>query len=299
MNGGRKGMRRAVRILGAGVLCALLSAALLLFAEKKEVLQPARIVFAGTKDDADCAILRSRDACVVIDTGEEQDAAHILELLCREEAGQIDCLILTHPDKDHIGGAPILLENIPVKQIVTPCYDREKETYDALLEQAEEQGVNVLTLTDSQVFYYGELTVRIWPPEKKHYEKDNDYSLAALVEHGGVRLFFAGDAQKKRMKELLTYRLSQVDLYKVSHHGRDLTTGARLILSIQPAYAVVTADAPGPEIERALRAADARVICTRGRDAVFISDGECLTEPSLFPEIYALNDLLITRFSHG
>ena len=57
---------------------------------------------------ADCAILLSQDTCVMIDTGEEQDAEHILTLLEQEQVEKIDCLILTHPDKDHIGGLYIL-----------------------------------------------------------------------------------------------------------------------------------------------------------------------------------------------
>lgn len=246
---------------------------------KREITEAAEILFAGTQDDADCAVLLSQGACVMIDTGEEQDAAHILELLDQEGVKQIDCLILTHPDKDHIGGAPMLLETLPVQTVLVPDYGQEKEHYDALLEQAEELGssVSVLAPARSREYSYGELELRIWPPEEAFYEKDNDYSLAVLVRHGDVKLFFAGDAQKKRMKELQTYRLPEVELYKVSYHGRDLTTGAKLIGSIRPQYAVVTADEPGQEIRQALTAAGAQIFCTRGKDVRFVSDGKSLT----------------------
>ena len=39
-----------------------------------EVTREAKFLFAGTKEDADCSILLSGDTCVVIDTGEEEDA---------------------------------------------------------------------------------------------------------------------------------------------------------------------------------------------------------------------------------
>lgn len=277
-------MKRAGRHSTVGMLlcmvgvCVLLGAfaMFLLCPGSREDVQPAKILFAGTEDDADCAILLSQDTCVMIDTGEEQDAEHILTLLEQEQVEKIDCLILTHPDKDHIGGAPALMEALSVDRIVVPDYGQEKESYETLIETAEALGssITVMAPAHSRDLRFGDLSLCIWPPEEAYYEKDNDYSLAVLVRHGGVKMFFAGDAQKRRMKELLTYSLPKVDLYKVSYHGRDLTTGARLIGSIRPRYAVVTADAPGPEIEQALRLAGAQVYCTRGQDAVFVSDGE-------------------------
>ena len=255
-------MKRAGRHSTVGMLlcmvgvCVLLGAfaMFLLRPGSREDVQPAKILFAGTEDDADCAILLSQDTCVMIDTGEEQDAEHILTLLEQEQVEKIDCLILTHPDKDHIGGAPALMEALSVDRIVVPDYGQEKESYETLIETAEALGssITVMAPAHSRDLRFGDLSLCIWPPEEAYYEKDNDYSLAVL----------------------LTYSLPQVDLYKVSYHGRDLTTGARLIGSIRPRYAVVTADAPGSEIEQALRLAGAQVYCTRGQDAVFVSDGE-------------------------
>ena len=65
--------------------------------------------------------------------------------------------------------------------------------------------ITVMAPAHSRDLRFGDLSLCIWPPEEAYYEKDNDYSLAVLVRHGGVKMFFAGDAQKRRMKELLTY----------------------------------------------------------------------------------------------
>ncbi len=281
MNRDRKFVILRSRMVGACILCVVLAAAFLLSGRSKTVpdlssrsVESARILFAGTKDDADCVIVLNGDVCVMIDSGEEQDAEHILALLRREGVEEIACLILTHPDKDHIGGAPTLLENFPIQKIVVPDYDQPKDSYDVLLEQAEELEISVLTLEEREELCYKELSLSIWPPEETYYDKDNNYSLAVLAEYGEVKMFFAGDAQKKRMKELLQYNLPQVDLYKVSYHGRNLTSGVKLIDIIRPQYAVVTAAAPGKEIELALTSVDAQIVCTRGQDALFVSDGK-------------------------
>ncbi len=268
-------MGMVIRVTGICVLCTALTGLLMLF-EGKEAEHQVRVLFAGTKDDADCAVLLSLGYCAVIDTGEEQDGDHILALLKEAGVNRIDCLILTHPDKDHIGGAPALLEQMPIQLIVAPYYSQQNDDYDALLGQAKALGIDIMTPARSRELNYGELSLRIWPPQETYYEQDNDYSLAVLAQHGDVKMFFAGDAQKKRIKELLTYHLPQVELYKVSYHGRNLKIGARLIEAICPEYAVVTAEAPGGQIEKALLSADSQIICTRGRDAVFVSDGRSL-----------------------
>lgn len=106
-----------LRAAGVCALCAALLAGWYLL-ENREVTREAKFLFAGTKEDADCSILLSGDTCVVIDTGEEEDAPHILELLKDNKVEKINCLILTHPDKDHIGGASYLLDQIPVVQVL-------------------------------------------------------------------------------------------------------------------------------------------------------------------------------------
>jgi len=62
--------------------CLAFFAAALLFmgcSSRAEALGAARFVFAGTHNDADCAVLTSGSACVVIDTGEEEDGEKLID----------------------------------------------------------------------------------------------------------------------------------------------------------------------------------------------------------------------------
>lgn len=247
--------------------------------------QAAEILFAGTKDDADCAIFLSRGACVVIDTGEAQDGEHILSLLEEKDVETIDCLILTHPDKDHIGGAAQIFEKVPVKQVVAPYYTKNNTRYEDLQFQMANLSIPCITLLRGKELVFGELAFYIWPPEKLDYEGDNDYSLAVLVCHGSVRMFFGGDAQKQRIKEYMRYKIGKVDLYKVSYHGRDIAAQTLLIQELAPDYAIVTAKEAGEMTKQALEGVSAQIFFTREQDICFQSDGEklILLETS-FPE---------------
>ena len=74
------------------------------------------IVFVGTKDDADCTIMQIKEEGklknIMIDTGEEQDAKHIIEILEQYQIEELDLLIITHPDKDHIGGLEAIVQSL-------------------------------------------------------------------------------------------------------------------------------------------------------------------------------------------
>ena len=48
----------------------------------------------------------------MIDTGEAENAPRILEALKEKNVDHLDALIISHFDKDHVGGAAQILENI-------------------------------------------------------------------------------------------------------------------------------------------------------------------------------------------
>lgn len=274
-------------LLRAAAVC-LLGAALIgswYLLKNREVSRDAEFIFVGTRNDADCSLLLNGDFCVMIDTGEKKDGPHILEVLQSKEIDRIDCLILTHPDKDHIGGALLLTDEIPIDQVFIPPMGEEKaeignrvkekpSLYEEVLEQFAEKEIPVKSLFKEHHLRYGDLDIRIFPPKKPYYKKDNDYSLAALVKHGRVSAFYAGDAEKERLGELLKTRLPEVDLYKTAHHGRKSKRGGELIEKLKPRYAVVTSEKAEQGINEAFRRTGTEVFTSVNRDLSFHSNGE-------------------------
>ena len=67
---------------------------------------------------ADCAILMTEDHTVVIDTGEVEDADTILDVLSDYHRDTIDLLLISHYDKDHVGGAAELIDSLTVRRVI-------------------------------------------------------------------------------------------------------------------------------------------------------------------------------------
>lgn len=236
--------------------------------------EDAYFYFLQTAEDADCTLLLSGGYSILIDTGEAQDYEAICALLQEQNLERIDCLILTHPDKDHIGSAQALAEVYPIGLVVEPYYARKKDRLQALHDTLDAQGIPRLTLSRLRHFTYGDLGLTVYPPEKTNYKKDNNYSLAIEVTHGAVSLFFAGDAYTARTKELLELPLHSVDLYHASYHGRDYENGTELLEALSPRYVVVTSDQAGKDTQQSCDALGCQVFYTRSGTVWMRSDGK-------------------------
>lgn len=242
--------------------------------DNRGAVHEAKFIFVGTTQDADCAILLSGDSCIMVDTGEAVDAEHIVDILKTNEVERIDCMILTHPDQDHVGGASYIIDQLPVTQIITPYFAGEKQVYNELMQKVEVMNIPVQTLSRDRLYTYADMNIRVFSPEKFHYNEANDYSLAVLVEHGDNAMFLAGDAQKDRIEELMTLELPEIHIYKTAYHGRDTQLSGDLIEMVQPEFAVVTAAEPEKETAELFQSLGTQVVTTVGKDCTFVSDGE-------------------------
>ena len=238
-------------------------------------VEPMDIIFIKTKDDADCTLLINRDKTVMIDTGEETDYDAIIEVLEQYHVDKIDCMILTHPDKDHIGSALSLLKNYTVELVVEPYYNLANDRFETINDWIEAERIDCLIPTRERKIVLGDMRLTIYPPEEFSYDNDNNYSLALKISHGENDLFFAGDAVRKRTEELLKLPLENVDLYKMSYHGREYEGSQALLEKLNPEYVVVTARKAESEIENMLIGLN--VYYTVGTGACFSSDGERIT----------------------
>ena len=173
---------------------------------------------------ADCTILTDGAHTVLIDCAETDDGETILSVLKENRISQIDLLIVTHFDKDHIGGVPEVLSSFSVLHVIEPDYapeNPEAEAYTAYRATLELASITPEAVSDALDVTLGDMQLSILGAGGAAYEKntDNNNSLVVTVTHCENRFFFAGDIEKQRIADLLEAGVSSCDVLKVPHHG--------------------------------------------------------------------------------
>jgi beta-lactamase superfamily II metal-dependent hydrolase len=230
---------------------------------------------------ADCILLRNGSNAVMIDTGMDEDTKTILNYLNKYNITSLDCLIITHFDKDHVGGADGIIKNIDVKKIIQPNYEGSNKDYKQYIQAMNEKGIKSDKLTKDTKITIGDMKLVISVP-KHDFEKngDNDFSLVTSVYYGEKSFLFAGDAEKKRIKELLKDGLGQYDYLKVPHHGREAENSDDFFKTVKPKIAVITCSKEHPADEavlKTLKKLGAEVYEADTKNVIVHSDGINLT----------------------
>ena len=227
-------MKRARRILAAWLLCVLLTACA---AQTGETAGLTVDILSTGKSDS--ILIRMDDLTVLLDAADADDTGTIRAALENGAVKCIDCLLLSHFDKDHIGAAAWVLENYPVARILSPDYPEDSEAYAALLRIAEEKAIPWERLHESVTLETENGTLTVDPPDEV-YEDDNNNSLICELAYGEYALLFTGDALKKRLNSFLPEAAEHYDFIKLPHHGDDNKALTALLEATHPDYAAET-----------------------------------------------------------
>ncbi len=234
-----------------------------------------KIVFFGL-GKSDSIYIEEGDKSMLIDAGLKEDKERILWKLKKLGVRKLDYLILTHPDKDHIGSASYILEEFEIGQLIQSKHFKASKREKRIARVVEEKNINNLIVKEDLGFDLGGLKVKIFSPKKDKYKKDNDYSLVTLIEDGELNYLFPGDAEKELLDEILELDLPKIDLYKVAHHARENVNSKRMIQKISPEYSVISNIQGRGEVDKYLKEQASRVIYADQEDITFFSDGSKL-----------------------
>ena len=233
---------------------------------------------------ADALVLQTQNTVTVIDTGNKGDGKKIDKFLSKQGIDTVDTLIITHFDKDHVGGAARLVNKMNIKEIFVPDYQTESEEYDSFMEKVQETGMTMNVMNPkSQVSWNGDdASFSLYAPEQESYGKneDNDFSLVLFVQHGETKMLFAGDAENARMKEIIGLHPGNVDLLKFPYHGNYLASTEDFLDACNPKVSIVCCsekENADPSTVETLQKRGVETYYTYQGDVTVVSDGKTLS----------------------
>ena len=192
---------------------------------------------------ADAIILQAQDSTIIIDCGEKSDGKTIQAFLEEKGVTEIEALIITHFDKDHVGGASKIIKNFDIKNVYAPNYTGSNEESEKYRQALDTKGITANPVTSDITFSAGGVDYTIYAPEKASYgpDNDNDFSLVTKAVHGSNTILFTGDAMETRLEEIMD--IGQCTLLKMPYHGRKLTNLGPFLKAVMPKYTVTCTSA--------------------------------------------------------
>ena len=188
----------------------------------------------------DATLVTCGDHAMLIDTGDDSKGTAIQNYLQKQKITKLDYLILTHPDADHIGGAPVILTKFDISKVFVSNYEKDNKTYQKLIQALDNKRLKSLTPKVNSKYTLGTATITILAPGKE-YDNPNDASIALLLKNGSTSFLFTGDAGEDAEADILGTDISlSADVYKVGHHGSKYSTSKELIKAVNPTYAVIS-----------------------------------------------------------
>ncbi len=189
---------------------------------------------------ADCMVIRSGETTAVIDCGEKDDGKDLVKFLQKQDVKTVDKLIITHYDKDHVGGAAKLIELMDVRSVIGPDYNEKSDEFDKFRSAMRAKGIGLKCLREDMEFELGGANYRVYAPERSYYGPDdeNDFSLVVRLDYHDTSMIFAADAMEQRLSEVMD--IGSCDLLKVPYHGRKIANLDSFLDEVSPEYAVVS-----------------------------------------------------------
>lgn len=208
---------------------------------------------------ADSALFFVDEQVFLVDTGTKGSAELTIKALETYGVKHLDAILITHTDKDHVGGLKKLLkEDITVDQLCAPKLHSHSDIQDhPVWKAANKHGMQVKWLEAGDVMMVGEdCSFTVLGPLSRDEENENNNSLVLHLQTPHGNMLLAGDMEDEEEAELLDAGLiPKADVLKVGHHGRNDASGKPFIYTVRPQLAIISTN-----IEDEPRSAFSKVI---------------------------------------
>ena len=149
---------------------------------------------------------------------------------------KIEIVILSHWDKDHVGGLEDIRKSYEIERMfsgTSPEGEFEQKFYAEIL------GQNDVLRSDWFDFEV------VWPRKSDDRGKEeldtNEMSLVGVLKVSDKKILLMGDVSVRGEQRLVWRKILQgeIDVLKVSHHGSNTSTSEELLEEIKPKVGVI------------------------------------------------------------
>jgi competence protein ComEC len=211
------------------------------FSQKKSL----SVIFLDV-GQGDAILISQGNKQILIDGG--KDPKIILEKLGKYIPfwdREIETIVATHPDQDHIGGLIRVIENYKVDSVIETELKSDSETYkkwESDIEKEKSQKVEAKKGVKIDLGSGAVLEI-VYPFSKveNNLENSNEASVVVKIIYGENSFLLTGDFPIEKDKTLIDSGADlKAEVLKVSHHGSKYATSSEFLDAVKPKTAIIS-----------------------------------------------------------
>jgi len=177
---------------------------------------------------------------ILIDGGPPEAGEKVVKYLKERGIDQLDLLIVTHPDKDHIGGLLQVMDHLTIKKVIDSGKIHTTKTYEKYIDRLNEYNIPVeVAKKNDYILSDDELTIEVLNSYQLA-KSNNDSSIVLKIHYKDVRFLLLGDVERQEEKRLTDIENLEADIIKVAHHGSKTSSSIDFLHHVHPQIAVLT-----------------------------------------------------------
>lgn len=181
---------------------------------------------------------------ILVDGGPNDSSADLLSYLDNAGIDDIDLLVATHPDEDHIGSLDELIGEYSVDRAIMPNVSSDTTHFANFANALISGDIDTSAAYSGQEYDFGELSLTVLSPDRgAEFDGTNDYSVVLLAEFAGQDIVLPGDAEEDVEKSIIDDVPEDILLLAAGHHGSSTSSCPEFVEKLSPRFAVISCGA--------------------------------------------------------
>ncbi|MCX5770846.1 MAG: DNA internalization-related competence protein ComEC/Rec2, partial [Candidatus Hydrogenedentes bacterium] len=210
----------------------------------------ARVDFLCVRNGDAIVVTSPGGRLMLIDGGDADETSSngeecVAPFLWAHHVRRLDYVVVTHSDRDHLGGLFYIVENFGVGEVwLAQTADRTplEVRFEGL---CAERGVPVRRVSAGDAMQLGAMAVRVLHPPSGWTDgrSANESSVVLSVEYEGARVLLTGDVEEAG-ERLVAWADCRAGVMKAPHHGSGTSSGVEFLDAVSASDCVVTCAGP-------------------------------------------------------
>lgn len=209
------------------------------------------ICFIDVGQGDSCLIKTIKNKTILIDGGgsDTYDIGEnvLLPYLLNKRINNIDYLIISHFDNDHVKGLITIMKKIKINKIIIGKQFENSKNYEEFIKIVNEEKISVFEVVagDSILIEDNTYLEILWPDVKNEVKENkiNNNSLVCKIKYNDLTVMFTGDIEKKAeeaiIKKYTNKEVLKADIVKIPHHGSKTSSTKEFIKIVHPQIALI------------------------------------------------------------